>query len=152
MALSRNQPPPEQASTTVRLTPALFFQLTSLFILLMVVSGADLAIRGLRRYPVQPPVWSVPGGEPTRGRIAIRQYGCGACHTISGIRDATGQLGPDLRGLRRRVYVAGIVPNTPEHLVNWIQEPQAMDPETAMPNLGVTKQHARDIAAYLLSE
>ena len=152
MALSRSQPPPEEASTTVRLTPFLFLQLTFLFVLLMVVSGGDLLIRGFRRYPVQPPVWSVPGGEPERGRVAIQQYGCGACHIIPKVRDATGRLGPDLRELRLRTYVAGIVPNTPENLVKWIQDPQAMDPETAMPTLGATEAQARDIAAYLLTE
>jgi cytochrome c1 len=34
-------------------------------------------------------------------------------------------------------------------LIRWIETPQAIEPGTAMPNLGVTEQRARDMAAYL---
>jgi cytochrome c1 len=45
--------------------------------------------------------------------------------------------------------VAGEVPNTPRFMVRWIENPQAIEPGTAMPNLGVSDAQARDIAAYL---
>jgi cytochrome c1 len=45
--------------------------------------------------------------------------------------------------------VAGKLPNTPDQLVRWIQQPQAVEPGTAMPDLGVSLAEARDIAAYL---
>jgi cytochrome c1 len=34
-------------------------------------------------------------------------------------------------------------------MMKWIQRPQEVDPKNAMPNMGVTDQDARDIAAYL---
>ena len=34
-------------------------------------------------------------------------------------------------------------------MIRWLQAPQAVYPEGAMPNLGVTERDARDIAAYL---
>jgi cytochrome c1 len=34
-------------------------------------------------------------------------------------------------------------------MVRWLREPQAVDPLTAMPPLGVSERDARDIAAYL---
>jgi cytochrome c len=34
-------------------------------------------------------------------------------------------------------------------LIQWIQNPQAIDPENAMPDVGVTEEDARHIAAYL---
>jgi cytochrome c1 len=34
-------------------------------------------------------------------------------------------------------------------MIRWIQNPQAVDQKTAMPNLGVTDAEARDVAAYL---
>jgi hypothetical protein len=34
-------------------------------------------------------------------------------------------------------------------LIQWIQDPQAVEPGTAMPNLGVDEAIARDTAAYL---
>lgn len=95
------------------------------------------------------PRFVVPGGDAQRGKAAIRAYGCGACHMIPGIDRATGTVGPPLMVWARRTYVAGEVPNTPDNLVRWIEAPQAIEPGTAMPNLGVDERHARDIAAYL---
>jgi cytochrome c1 len=34
-------------------------------------------------------------------------------------------------------------------MVRWLTSPQAVRPATAMPDLGITPQDARDIAAYL---
>ena len=91
----------------------------------------------------------VPGGDPQQGRGAIREYGCGACHVIPGVTGASGLVGPPLNSFARRAYVAGNLPNTAPNLIRWIQVPQAVEPGTAMPNLGVTDADARDIAAYL---
>jgi cytochrome c1 len=99
--------------------------------------------------PTRVPYAVDTGGDATRGAAAIAQYGCGACHTIPGIRGARGLVGPPLMWWSRRTFIAGELPNTPENLVNWIRNPQAIEPHTAMPALGVTDQQARDIAAYL---
>jgi cytochrome c2 len=93
--------------------------------------------------------YAVTGGDADRGKSAIEMYGCGSCHTIPGIRDANGMVGPPLMMWSRRTYIAGEVPNTPDFLIRWIEMPQAIEPGTAMPNLGVTEGRARDIAAYL---
>ena len=58
-------------------------------------------------------------------------------------------VGPPLAGMASRALIAGKLANTPEHLVRWIRDPQRVDPETAMPTLGVDERDARDIAAYL---
>jgi putative membrane protein len=92
---------------------------------------------------------AVPGGSVARGRQAVEAMGCGACHTISGIPNAHGEVGPPLTGVARRSIIAGELANTPENMMRWIEDPQAVEPRTAMPNLGVTQQSARDIAAYL---
>ena len=89
------------------------------------------------------------GGDPERGRTAIRAYGCGACHTVGGVPGADGLVGPPLDGLGDRAYVAGVLTNTPDNLVRWIESPKAVDSLTAMPDVGVATQDARDIAAYL---
>ena len=88
-------------------------------------------------------------GDPERGRLLLRQFGCGACHRISGVADAQGNVGPALDGVARRVYLAGMVPNSPEGMTRWIRAPKAFDPKTAMPDLGVSEAHARDMVAYL---
>lgn len=133
------------------LTFGLVVRLTALFVVLSAVSAADLVFRGLRRRPAreQTPVWSIPGGVAERGRTAIERYGCGACHVIPGIRAAEGRAGPSLQGFGSRMYIAGRLPNTPAHLLAWLQAPRRIDPETAMPDLNVSASDALDIAAFL---
>lgn len=91
----------------------------------------------------------VPGGDIERGASVIRDADCGTCHVIPGIRGAEGLVGPPLNWMARRTYIAGRVPNQPENMVRWIRDPNQVDPLTAMPNLDLTEQQARDVAAYL---
>ena len=88
-------------------------------------------------------------GDPERGRLLLRQFGCGACHGIPGVADAQGKVGPPLAGVARRVYLGGVLPNTPQNMARWIRAPQEFDPPTVMPDLQVTPEHARDMVAYL---
>jgi cytochrome c len=88
-------------------------------------------------------------GNPEKGRTALAQYACQACHVIPGITGSEVFVGPPLDGIASRPLIAGRLPNDRDNLIRWIREPQAIDPETAMPNMGVTEQHARDMAAYL---
>ncbi|MFY9740797.1 MAG: c-type cytochrome [Candidatus Sulfotelmatobacter sp.] len=91
----------------------------------------------------------VTGGDVHRGAALIGQYRCGACHIIPGIANARGNVGPPLLYFADRTFVGGEVPNNPQNLIQWIQSPKSIEPGTAMPDLGVTEQQARDIAAYL---
>jgi cytochrome c1 len=95
------------------------------------------------------PALKVEGGDAARGERAIAAYGCGTCHMIPGIREATGMVGPPLTAFARRTIIAGRMPNTADALVRWIRTPQEVDPGTAMPDLNVTERDAKDIAAYL---
>lgn len=88
-------------------------------------------------------------GNAERGRILAEQVGCGSCHHIPGIPSANGQVGPPLEQLARRAYLAGILPNDFDNLTAWIAEPQAFAPNSAMPDMGLTEEQARDIATYL---
>jgi cytochrome c1 len=94
-------------------------------------------------------VQTVMGGNAARGTQEIGAYGCGSCHVIPGADGATGAIAPPLVSFARRTMIAGEISNTPEHLVAWIMNPQAMKPGTVMPNLDVQAPDARDIAAYL---
>lgn len=89
------------------------------------------------------------GGSTARGREAIRSYGCMSCHSIPGIQGATARVGPPLRGIASRSYIAGVMSNTPEHMIQWLRNPPSIDSKTVMPNMNVTERDARDIAAYL---
>ena len=45
--------------------------------------------------------------------------------------------------------IAGTLANTPENLALWLMQTQKVKPGTAMPELGVAPQDARDMAGYL---
>ncbi len=86
------------------------------------------------------------------GRQLMIKYGCGSCHTIPGIPGANAEVGPPLDHFYDRASIAGQLPNTDENLIKWIQNPQQVIPDDAMPNMGVTAEEAKYIAAYLYHE
>jgi cytochrome c2 len=93
----------------------------------------------------------VRDGDPARGRaiIASGVHGCTACHSIPGIRAPRGVVGPPLGGMARRGFIAGQLPNKPDVLVAFLQNPPALVPETGMPDVRVSLEEARHIAAFL---
>lgn len=97
------------------------------------------------------PEHDLMGGNAIRGRQLISDYGCASCHRIPGIPEADAVVGPPLASLDNQTYIAGTLTNTTEHLVEWIRFPQQINPGSAMPDMGVTRADAVDIAAYLYS-
>ncbi|MDQ2802824.1 MAG: c-type cytochrome [Pseudomonadota bacterium] len=91
----------------------------------------------------------IAGGHPRHGAALIARSGCGFCHTIPGIADAEGHVGPPLNNIADRTIIAGVLANTPEDMIRWLQAPQSVVPGNAMPDMGLSEQDARDIAAYL---
>jgi cytochrome c1 len=88
-------------------------------------------------------------GDPVRGNQIVLSIGCAACHTIPRIRYPRGEVGPSLDRFALRTYIAGVVPNTAENLTHWVMHPQAIEPRTAMPDLGLTQAQAEDVVAFL---
>ncbi len=97
----------------------------------------------------EPQVQQVQGGDVARGKQLLAQFQCGACHSIPGVEAARSTAGPPLDRFGRASYVAGRLPNYPEPLVRWIVDPPSVKPGTLMPDLGVSEQDARHMAAYL---
>jgi cytochrome c1 len=88
-------------------------------------------------------------GNPDRAPALITHYGCAACHSIPGIRFPRTLVGPPLDRFATRTFIAGSIQNTPDHLIPFLKDPHSVNPQTSMPNIGVTDSDARDIAAYL---
>lgn len=118
----------------------------ALFVLVLLVLGA-VGVRSQQRADAV--ARTLTGGDPARAPLWIRRFGCGGCHTIPGLPEADGQVGPALGHLRERVFIAGSVRHTPDNLVRWIVAPQAFSRDTAMPSTGIDEDQARDVAAYL---
>lgn len=98
------------------------------------------------------PAAAVRGGDPERGRDLVVEYGCVSCHAIPGVPGVADGVGSDLDDFAAQRYINGQVPNRPEELIRWIRDPQAIAPGVLMPDLGVTEQDARDIAAFLYGQ
>ena len=122
---------------------------------LVVGIAATAVLAGCGSEPA--PLWpgsvaaSLAQASPARGAGLIAAHGCVSCHAIPGVRGPWSAVGPPLDGMARRSYVGGVLPNTPENLVRWLRDPPAIDPRTAMPDVGLTQSEAADIAAYLLT-
>ena len=88
-------------------------------------------------------------GNSRNGAMLIAQFGCGKCHVIPGIGGADGVVGPPLTAVGRRIFIAGLLNNSPDNMMAWLQDPQAIVPGNAMPQMDISVQQARDISAYL---
>jgi cytochrome c oxidase assembly factor CtaG/cytochrome c2 len=122
---------------------------TTTIMIIVFALGAGTFLTACDRSETYHAAAAMTGGDPERGSDALASYGCTSCHTIPGIREARGLVGPPLTSIGSRVYLAGRLPNTPDNIKKWIQHPRAVDEKTAMPETGVTDADARDIAAYL---
>jgi cytochrome c2 len=58
-------------------------------------------------------------------------------------------VGPSLDGIADGSYLAGELSNTPANMMHWIQHPRQVEPHTIMPEMNVSEDDSRDIAAYL---
>ena len=94
------------------------------------------------------------GGPSSResGHDLIVHYGCGACHRIGGVEGADGRVGPSLRSFSQKRSIAGQLPNTPSQVASWIRDPRRFDPQTIMPDLGLSQQEAKEVTRYLYEQ
>jgi cytochrome c oxidase subunit 2 len=93
-------------------------------------------------------------GDAAAGRDLFPRKGCIACHVAQGVQGATGTIGPNLNGIgdpAKRPKLADGAANTPEHIREWIKDPQALKPGTMMPNLQLTDKEADDLTALLVT-
>ncbi|MES2323195.1 MAG: c-type cytochrome [Pseudomonadota bacterium] len=90
-------------------------------------------------------------GDAARGRVALGQYACNACHMIPGVTGPRVYVGRPLDGVGSRKFIAGHLPNSQASMVRWMRDPQGVDPQTAMPDLDVTEADAIDISTYLMT-
>jgi cytochrome c oxidase subunit II len=71
-----------------------------------------------------------------QGRHLFQEKTCIACHTIRG-QEGVGITGPDLTHVgARSTIAAGVLENTPEHMREWLTEPNHFKPGNKMYNGG----------------
>lgn len=129
-----------------RLLPVLALTISALAIALWWFIGLQ---GGANRLRILDTAAAMTAGDAAVGYQVIVNAGCGACHQIPGIPFARGLVGPSLEDFGKRAMIGGVLANSAENLVRWLQDPPAVDSQTAMPNLGLSAEQARDVAAYL---
>ena len=99
---------------------------------------------GLRRSAPEPET-----EEQRHGRDVFMANRCSTCHNVAGTA-AHGQIAPDLTHLAtRRSIGAGTLPNTREHLGDWVRDSQASKPGNQMPPNPLTPDDVRALISYL---
>ncbi len=99
------------------------------------------------------PLAACNGGDDAGRRLAKQTIAahCAACHTVPGVAQATGTVGPGLAGIGRRQVIAGTLPNSRPNMLRWITHAQTISPGTAMPDIPLTPKQAQAVADYLYS-
>lgn len=67
--------------------------------------------------------------------------GCGACHAFTGVRDATGRLGPDLTKVSSRLR--------PDEIRTILDDPERFRPGTTMPDLDLAPREVDLLIRFL---
>jgi cytochrome c oxidase subunit II len=99
-----------------------------------------------QRQPATPPTTATQ-----RGHDVFMSNTCVTCHTVRGTQ-AGSRVGPELTHVgSRRTIAAGTLPNSRDHLLQWVRDPQAIKPGTRMPASRLSDDDLRAVVAYLES-
>jgi cytochrome c oxidase subunit 2 len=92
------------------------------------------------------------GSLVERGRDLFGRSACIACHTIEGIPQARGTVGPNLTHVGSRTTLAGaLFPNTADYLRRWIANAPSLKPGSLMPPMPLEGADLAALVAYLQS-
>jgi len=94
-----------------------------------------MSLKGNRLVPERHPSTA---GNPQKGAALFQKSGCGGCHRLG---QRGGRLGPGISIASARLK--------PDWVVRWLQNPQAIDEKTMMPNFDLKPSGARALAAYI---
>jgi cytochrome c oxidase subunit II len=92
-----------------------------------------------------------PASEPRamHGQQVFLTSACNMCHAISGT-DANATVGPDLSHVAsRRTLAAGTLPNDPQNMRRWLENPQRVKPGSRMPVVSLAPEDLDALVAYL---
>jgi cytochrome c oxidase subunit 2 len=74
---------------------------------------------------------------------------CAGCHAIKGT-DAAGPHAPDLTHLNSRKWLAaGLLANTPAHLMDWVAHAQQLKPGSRMPSIYLSEAESDALSVFL---
>jgi cytochrome c oxidase subunit II len=113
---------------------------------LVVIAQSPSAFAVWKAHQLQSP--AMPNGQALAGMNDFRMR-CAGCHAVRGT-DAAGVLGPDLSHLMQRTTLgAGTLPNDPQHLAQWVSDPQGVKPGNLMQKPELSGPELAAIDTYL---
>jgi cytochrome c oxidase subunit 2 len=125
-------------------------------------SHANMRLRVMADPPAQFEAWAAQEAKPAaqapvgslaaQGAQIFASGACVGCHTVNGVKNAAGIVGPNLTHFGDRTTFAGATfPNDRQDLESWLRNPPAMKPGADMPNLHLTQDQIDALIAYLES-
>ena len=92
---------------------------------------------------------AVVSGAVQKNGQKIFMERCAACHSVKGT-EAAGDHGPDLTHLNmRRLIAAGLLTNTTQHVMDWVEHAQEMKSGARMPDFMLSHEEADALSLYL---
>jgi cytochrome c oxidase subunit 2 len=122
------------------------------------IQHAGMLLRVIADPPDQFAAWAAreatPAAAPTtdlarQGQQVFQTYACGDCHAVRGT-PAVARAGPDLTHVAsRQTLASGIIPNTPDEMRRWLDNPQVVKPGALMPSFRLSDADLTALVAYL---
>lgn len=97
----------------------------------------------------EPPKGNVATDDAEEGKVLFISKACAGCHTIKGIPEAQGKVGPELTHQASNPLIVGVLPNTEENLKKYLKDPAAVKPGALMPNQYLTDSEIEALVAFL---
>lgn len=145
----------------IKLRPSsLLLLLFSLSYLMVLISACSSEISTLAPAPDQEKLSPAGVAEETPketpitvdaegGRALFTSMACTGCHTIQGIPEAQGKVGPELTHQASNSLIVDVLPNTEENLKKFLKDPAVVKPGTLMPDQGLTDSELDALVAFL---
>ena len=87
--------------------------------------------------------------QAQEAQTVFLEQSCVNCHRVRGVA-AKGTYAPDLTHLMsRQTLASGMIPNTPENLRKWVDDPQQIKPGCLMPAFGLSERNEDLVVHYL---
>ena len=98
---------------------------------------------------VETPEETVPTGNAEGNKKVFIAKACTGCHTIQGVPEAQGKVGPELTHWASNPLIVDVLPNTEENLKKYLRDPTAVKPRALMPNQYLTDSELEALVAFL---
>jgi cytochrome c oxidase subunit II len=122
------------------------------------IQHAGMLLRVIAEPPAAFDAWvareRAPAGPPQsdqarQGQQVFQASACGDCHAVQGTTAAV-RVGPDLTHVAsRQTLASGVIPNTPDQMRRWLENPQLVKPGALMPTFRLSDADLTALTAYL---